>query len=79
LQKHGVDAFEFAIVSEWPSPEEACLEEIRLIAELNSLSTGNGYNLNGGGFGGVSPILEVRQKMATPTKGGFLVLKREKR
>jgi len=69
LQKHGVDAFEFAIVSEWPSPEEACLEEIRLIAELNSLSTGNGYNLNGGGFGGVSPILEVRQKIGNANKG----------
>lgn len=52
IQKYGWDGFEHEIVSEGLSPEEAFLEEQRLICKYGSQDYENGYNVSPGGEGG---------------------------
>jgi len=67
IRKHGKENFDFQVVSEHATEEEAFIEETRLIRELNT--TKLGYNMNEGGKGGISPTEEVRQKIVLKATG----------
>lgn len=52
IEKYGWDNFEHTVLIDGLSKDEACVEEIRLIKELNTQNTDYGYNLADGGSGG---------------------------
>lgn len=49
IRKYGIDNFEFSVLEEGLSIEEANLREIALIKEYNSLTHNHGYNIREGG------------------------------
>ena len=69
MRKHGVGAFEFAVVEECRSEAESYDAEQRWIARLNSTTDGAGYNLTAGGKGTVRPSQETRSRMSAAKKG----------
>lgn len=67
MRKHGIENFEFKVVVECMSEDEAFDVERRLIREWSTMD--HGYNLNEGGEGGYGPSLETRQKLSAVHKG----------
>jgi group I intron endonuclease len=67
MRKHGVENFEFKVVAECESGDEAFEAERRLIREWSTMD--HGYNLNEGGKGGYNPSLETRKKLSAVHKG----------
>ena len=56
IQKYGWDSFEHEILLTGLSPEEAFLEEQRLIQKYGSQDYENGYNFSSGGEGGATGL-----------------------
>lgn len=67
MRKHGIENFEFKVVTECASEVEAFETERRLIREWSTME--RGYNLNEGGKGGYGPSLETRKKLSAMHKG----------
>ena len=71
LRKYGEEAFKFEILGEYPTNEEACEEEIRLIS---SVPVGMKYNVAKGGDGGqtLTPSqLEAQRTIKAADHGEF--------
>lgn len=69
LRKHGIFNFDFEIIDQVGTYEEAFELEIKYIAELNTMCP-NGYNLTSGGEGRGSPHSEeTKAKMRTAHLG----------
>lgn len=60
IRKYGVANFSFTVVGEFSDESTAYAEEVRLIAELNSMDRELGYNLTPGGEG--VRVTEVERK-----------------
>lgn len=69
IRKYGIKNFDFAVVSEHDSEDEAFSAERDLIASLDTKTTGGGYNANAGGRGGYIPSDEVRDKIRKANMG----------
>ena len=68
IRKYGAEHFRIRTLEECYSREQLNEREIFWIAELNSKAP-HGYNLNGGGKGGVNPSEETRAKNSQAQKG----------
>lgn len=62
LRKYGVERFDFAVIEEHDSEEEAYEAEMFFIQYLRSLGV-QLYNLNDGGRGGINPSPETRARI----------------
>lgn len=67
IRAYGNDAFSVELLAECETHEQACAEEIRLVAELNSMLP-NGYNMTRGGDGVPVPI-EVHKEAGRRKRG----------
>jgi len=67
IRAYGNDAFSVELLVECETHEQACSEEIRFIAELNSMLP-NGYNMTSGGDGVPVPI-EVHKEAGRRKRG----------
>lgn len=68
IAKYGLKAFTFQVVERFESETESLAAETRWIRAKNSVAP-NGFNLNEGGLGGVSPCAETREKLAAKHRG----------
>jgi len=68
MRKHGESSFSMVVVEECQSKTVADLREKHWISELNSRTSGHGYNLTEGGEGGSDPSPETRAKIGAASK-----------
>lgn len=69
IQKYGWNNFSHEVLEDHLSFEEACEKERRYIAEYQSLTSQNGYNLESGGRVNTSVSEETRKKIAQTLTG----------
>lgn len=69
IQKYGWDNFSHDVLEDHLSFEEACEKERRYIAEYQSLTSQNGYNLENGGRVNATVSEETRKKIAQTLTG----------
>ena len=69
IQKYGWDNFSHEVLEDHLSFEEACEKERRYIAEYQSLTSQNGYNLENGGRVNTAVSEETKKKIAKTLTG----------
>lgn len=69
IKKYGWDSFRHEILETGLSFDEACEKERRYICLFDSLTTGNGYNLESGGRVNTNVSLETKKKISNSLMG----------
>lgn len=69
IKRYGKDAFEFSVLEECSSEEEAYARELFWVSHFQSNKPGLGFNLESGGRGGKTASLETRTKLSVANKG----------
>lgn len=69
LRKYGKDSFQWHVLQELSSEQEALLAEQYWISFFRSKDKEFGYNLTAGGAGGYSPGKDVREKISRAKTG----------